>query len=128
MLPEFTRSPYSRNTYGYPAYRLTPVIGGEEASMAAKKPVHLGVLGLAPGAHQAAWRHPNWDPRGHAHPQFLPAAGRTRGPSQVRLLIPGRPGGAHRRRPEHSGCLRAHTVRPARADDVVSLWFPSHRR
>ncbi|MFF3372236.1 NtaA/DmoA family FMN-dependent monooxygenase [Streptomyces sp. NPDC002680] len=33
--------------------------------MPAKKAVHLGVLGLAPGAHQAAWRHPDCDPRAH---------------------------------------------------------------
>jgi FMN-dependent oxidoreductase (nitrilotriacetate monooxygenase family) len=39
--------------------------------MAAKKPVHLGVLGLAPGAHQAAWRHPNCDPRGHVDLNFF---------------------------------------------------------
>src|SRR3977135_595713 len=71
MLTEFTRYTYSRNTYGYPAYRLTPVIGGEEASMAAKKPVHLGVLGLAPGAHQAAWRHPNCAPHGHVDLNFF---------------------------------------------------------
>lgn len=38
---------------------------------ATKKQVHLGMLGLAPGAHQAAWRHPNCDPRAHVDIKFF---------------------------------------------------------
>src|SRR5579864_8368390 len=33
--------------------------------MAAKKHVHFGLLGLTPGSHTAAWRHPDCDPRDH---------------------------------------------------------------
>jgi FMN-dependent oxidoreductase (nitrilotriacetate monooxygenase family) len=33
--------------------------------------IHLGALALAPGAHQAAWRHPDCDPGGHVDIDFF---------------------------------------------------------
>jgi FMN-dependent oxidoreductase (nitrilotriacetate monooxygenase family) len=39
--------------------------------------IHLGALALAPGAHQAAWRHPDCDPAGHMDVSFFQRVART---------------------------------------------------
>ncbi|MEU1515172.1 NtaA/DmoA family FMN-dependent monooxygenase [Streptomyces sp. NPDC005811] len=39
--------------------------------------IHLGALALAPGAHQAAWRHRDCDPAGHRDVAFFPHVART---------------------------------------------------